>query len=545
MLRFKTWFSVAVLLISLPLHAQPQKITEKEFNHWLAKKFVQDRASEFNQLKDLKGAQVLYQLFLPHAMRSTFKLGWADRPTMKAEDTTLVIQFKNQPSVRMEVVDLLKQKYKINGHPFTRAWFGNQATDAELLTRLIQKDKGYSLNDVLLPKSEAFVWMLPALYALIVGAEATADVAAGAAVIDGVATAVTAAGVRTAATEVATASAARVATTEATIGAREAAKMAVSELKNDPVLRAELREELLKGLLKETLTAPSPAKTSLVGRFAVWVGALSATAGVTSTVSQTLSYANSKDANYVAAAFCEFSFENMSLDACLAAQKSKPKETSDIALTLRTHYSWCYNEKANEIQGTANLKDGRTEVFITRYDEKRNPVLALRFVLDKHGSVEGDSLRQFALKNVTEGSSQDLRFLSPKQLVIKDGAHLKQEDVFPKPIDDTNKSSAIIDDMAKKIETRDRFIKENTVPINAAFDNDELIQFQRDKKAIKSESPRKQEEFAIISEFKMAEAQLRGQCDGIAQAAPDAKTVEAASVPGADTATAIKESSKP
>lgn len=544
MLRFKTWLSVALLFLSLPSQAQFKKITEKEFNHWLAKKFVQDRATEFNQLQKLEGAPILYQLFLPRAMRSTFKSSWADRPTMKAEDTTLVIEFKNHPSVRMEVVDLLKQKYKINGQPFTRAWFGNQTTDAELLTKLIQKNKGYSLNELVLPKSEALVWMLPALYALIVGVEATADVAAGAAVIDGVATAVTVAGARTAATEVATAAAARAATTEATIGAREAAKVVVTELKNDPLLRAELRAELLKDVLTETIKAPTPAKSSLVGRFAIWVGALSGTAGVTSTVSQTLSYANSKDANYIAAALCEFSTENMSLDACLAAQRGKVKETSDAALTLRTHYSWCYNEKANEIQGTANLKDGRTEVFVTRYDEKRSPVLAMRFVIDKHGYVEGDSIRQYALKIVAEDMSQDLRFLSPKQLAIKDGARLKQEDVFPKPLDDTNKTSAIIDDMAKKIETRDRLIKENTIAINPAFDNEELIQFQRDKKAIKSEGPRKQEEFAIISEFKMAEAQLRGQCKGIADAAPDPKTVEAASVPGADTATAIKEGSK-
>lgn len=524
----------------LPVFAQAQvaHLTPEQFQKFFASDYAKEFADEFNAYKKIPISKEAYGYLYPaHARRSLLK--WDERTSVKAEGSTLIVQHGDSAPVRIEIVDLFRQQYKINGKKFVHDWNADPRMEAAILQKKIQP-QGVSLLELLVPKSEAN----PAVVAEgVVGAEIAADIAILAMREAAIDLAVKSASAE--ALAVTTGDAATVAGTRAGISlSAEQVEKALELIFKDPKFHEKMahvayqRQAEMMQKMVETLDAlVKPPKPKMIWSFLKSAKAL---AGILENRMSQLAlgltvYSLGAKTNPMAIMQCWYYSYRMGADQCNSAVKAV--QASKSAPANPAVQVTCYNQKGVDLTGYFNKSNGKKDVFSVHYGSlnagESAPVSAIGFSLGANGRVDAGTVRQYDLKFDSAQTGDKGFFVSGvKSVVAKDSDDLTSANMMPQ-VNPKLENDAAVEDMVLRQKNRDAILKAATLDANKLLSRELLEEFHNNMDIIKQEDTGKQHELALIAELTLLYTALNGACNFNAKADP--KTVSAASVPAGDT----------
>lgn len=563
MTRFKSAVLISLLSLLSFSRAEAARLTPEQFRQHFARIFVQDFVHEFNTIHPDDSKQ-LYGLLFPKKARKAI-LSWQERPTLKADGTTIVIEGKGFKPVRLEVVDLFEQKYKINGRIHKHDWNGDPLVDLEVVKRKLQPSSA-SLIDLLLPPSEANPAVVAAPVAEVaVGAVVAADAIALAEAV----TALEATGMSTAAATAAatTGEAATVASTQAGIAnAIRATGKAIQLIEENPEFRAKILQDLLEKnqlllersaaalenstkALQQIEKAIRPPSPGLVVKFLKALGdkSFQAALQVSGTIGGFVTLMSvSHNLGWMTALQC-YLIGTGDPQLCTQAVKAAAPKGSPLDNPPKQYT--CNDPKSSaavDTSGYFEKKDGKKDVYSIRFgtpdvNNGSLPVSGVGFIVDAEGKVEPDSIRKFSVKM----DKERIFITGMQQVILAPGAKLTEADMIVKPDLNIVDSAAVQADEAERFKKRDKKLEELTkqevpVPdprkIKQSYDG-LFKDFHEDPSIADKKSDLEQKELGKAAEFTALYQIIQGGCN---HNDLDPKLVSAASAPAADTA--IKQS---
>lgn len=513
------------MLFSFGASAEKLTLTPEQFRSYFAKKYAQDFVREFNAFETVGDTKFIFGFLFPEQKIRSSLMTWKEKPKVSVDGATVIFEIKDQAPVKIEVVDLYKQEYKINGKKFVRGWNSNPLVDAEVISRGLRKN-GVSLLDLAIPRSEAIVPVL-------VGAELAVLLAEGAAVEM---TASAAAGMAAAgaAESALVKKSVETGTRMAVLTSERMMWAFLKELEKNPAARAEFKRIMAK------------SDKSLFMRGLAWIGQKMAGgagtmtntavgASVGATVTLTVMGGGKEGLSLLDSFKCAL-FTDKKMEECGVTKKTTV-ETKDDApiIVVPPAPNWCtYSAKTPEIQGAATMKDNKREVYIVRYGSSEQAVRGYRFVIERNGSIDAGTIRQIDFETVAKDSANPIHVTAIRKLKSQNLV-FDEEQLYQKSRLDLEKDGAI-QDMASKIAERNRILEsgkhwEDTV------NPDVLGRVESGRETVDSKDAQFQLEHKIASSLRKNEALLRSGCKGAADAVAATKGVQASTGVDADTAT--------
>lgn len=172
MYRLFQYTFIATCLFSSPSFAKDKTYDDALLNKFIAMEYAKFFADEFSRMPYNQLKTEYATALLDKKDHYGFGMRFKSKPAMRAEGATLILSVDGQDLFRMEILDLLGQRYKINGKLYTHAWIGNAATQKELIKRTVPRVQ--ALN----PIWNLFVPEVQALFPVL-GAAAAEGCAAG------------------------------------------------------------------------------------------------------------------------------------------------------------------------------------------------------------------------------------------------------------------------------------------------------------------------------------------------------------------------------
>ncbi len=137
-------------------------IDPEELRKSLASQYVTEFVQEFNEFsaQDVKD---IYGFFMPEKERPVFFQGFKIKPHARGVGNILYLDMPSGTSVKVELIDLLEQRYKINGKIFAYDWTGDMTVQLRSIRGRFKKktaglDRLNPIMDMFLPAADAQGW---------------------------------------------------------------------------------------------------------------------------------------------------------------------------------------------------------------------------------------------------------------------------------------------------------------------------------------------------------------------------------------------------
>lgn len=169
-LRFVCQLLIATFLVSgflISSIARAQNAVSYDEEYWrktYAEEYAKLFAEEFSNLQKSGDFKDIYQYFLPRDQRDKFFRKFEiTSVTAKGSVVTIV---KDGKALEIDIVDMLEQRFKINGQPYTHDWLGRADVQLDVIRKAARTQKTAALHerifDAVVPKADAAVPLLVA-----------------------------------------------------------------------------------------------------------------------------------------------------------------------------------------------------------------------------------------------------------------------------------------------------------------------------------------------------------------------------------------------
>jgi hypothetical protein len=124
----------------------------------LTTEYVKEFADEYNSFsyQDVKDT---YQFLMPKAERSSFFKLYKHKPQVQYKKNVIYFVGEHGEAAKIEILDILEQKYKINGNAFAYDWNGSLLLQSKTIgSRLRDKQAAYEffpILDLFIPQAQA------------------------------------------------------------------------------------------------------------------------------------------------------------------------------------------------------------------------------------------------------------------------------------------------------------------------------------------------------------------------------------------------------
>lgn len=477
-----------VFFRSIPVRAETGKLEPEALREYLANQYVAEFVQEFNSFS-IEQAQEFYGYFVPLKKRDQFLKGFKVKPKARGENNRMFLDMPNGATLKIEVIDVLEERYRIDGKSFAYDW----NTDVPLQLKTIQRryrqdqarfDGQRSIMDLILPRANA---VLPALaVACVEGACETIAAFVARTVLylaskRGL--------ISLAASQMTRENALAVLSRMG--GANKAfwevVKTAYLEYRTSPDAWAQaLRwtREKAAAFLTKSFEHVFP---NLVNTPISIATSLYMFERITKT-NQKIEDGKKKGIEGEIAAKCVQDGYKAD-DTCPYSKLKIPSVPDTIQVP---HDPWCPKNEVNEFQSYFDTDDGTIGV-IARVDEQNHPISAVRYVI-KNGKVDVDSIRYYHMSDAEIDSVVQPGFkgkdLPASELVTnekrfqgQDGAdktiqdmmaQVKRRDQFMKSQQDKSKDNVIFHGNILKDHTKDA-LKSAMDPKAKELDNEKLV----------------------------------------------------------------------
>jgi hypothetical protein len=157
--------------------SQNGPFSETEIRQILNKKYAESFVQEFNELQKQKIANYMYAEFMSKPERKELLKNWNSNARARTQQNAIFIEADGKVLAEIDILDLLEQRYRINGKFFTNDWSASKSLQRDLLRNLPEKRTARnSLGMALLPQANAFV--VPLIEACVEFCGVAADQAA-------------------------------------------------------------------------------------------------------------------------------------------------------------------------------------------------------------------------------------------------------------------------------------------------------------------------------------------------------------------------------
>lgn len=417
--------------------AQNGPFTADQLRQHFAKQYARDFADEFNTFTANGDFKDIYQYFLPRHQRGRF-FGKFKIDRVEADGPNLILKTAGQAPLKIQVVDLLGERFSINGQSYTHDWGGEPATQREVLRRMFKADQaradGFDLFDRILdlglPRAHAFAPLVPiVVQACVEGGCALAWFVAQRGAVWALSNSarITAAGVSSSPVV-------RKALGEALVraagGAKKMGEYIWMDLRTDPELA-----NLAKGAKAFAVSpaawikAPFKAAGFLVAQVMKPVsGSITGVAAGVGmlTVNKMVEDGAKKNLDWSTSLRCSLSLQP--IDSCSYAKTKVTVADAPARLNGAAMQDfWCPTSTVNEFQITTIQEDGSKLTRIWRVasagapDSKGEPIMGMRYEVDTNGKVRPNSARYYKFKKSKVESVSSLEFgrVDPSAIATK------------------------------------------------------------------------------------------------------------------------------
>lgn len=168
-------FLTAIFSVTFCIQASAkERFTYEQMQTVLNDAYAQDVMSDMTELKTVQDIKDVYGFFLPKNQRPTFFKNLKKMPTIERQGNILSIQMPVGAPIQLEIVDLLKQEFRINGRLYVHDLKGDMLVQRDRMRYQFRHRKTaaadlFSPMNLLFPQAEAQGWEEAALAACIAG----------------------------------------------------------------------------------------------------------------------------------------------------------------------------------------------------------------------------------------------------------------------------------------------------------------------------------------------------------------------------------------